>query len=448
MSTILANAAPKKRLFIDIFTRDISLEDCILDLIDNSIDSLLRWKKIQIHEDIFEQNAKKHFDDSTLPIVSVELSEDYIEINDRCGGIPISKAVNEVFVFGKDIGTESGGLGVYGIGLKRAIFKIGKDLEMSSFSDAEAFEVNLDLESWAEKDEKPEDWRIPINVAQFDDDKKNTTSIKISRLNEDIKMRINDGTFFSSLSDQISKTYSFIINRYVEIKIQGEFIKPFEVPFGTSDEVTPAFEEFEHDGVFVRLLSALIPEKMEPSYRKAGWYILCNGRVVETANKDQISGWGAGLPIFQNKFNSFIGYAFFQSENPLRLPWKTTKKGVNRESQIFIKARAKMIYLSIPITRFLSKRYSGDLKEEPFEREIAQRIENVNISDIFSDIKKSDFIVSARKEKKPNPYANISYKVLKTKLDLVKKSFRRASMSNKEVGERTFNYYIDMEGLD
>ena len=34
-----AKAYPRKHFFFEMFTRDISLEDCILDLIDNSIDA-------------------------------------------------------------------------------------------------------------------------------------------------------------------------------------------------------------------------------------------------------------------------------------------------------------------------------------------------------------------------------------------------------------------------
>jgi hypothetical protein len=45
-----ARAYPTKEFFIEMFTRDISLEDCILDLIDNSIDSLIRARKIDIEK--------------------------------------------------------------------------------------------------------------------------------------------------------------------------------------------------------------------------------------------------------------------------------------------------------------------------------------------------------------------------------------------------------------
>ena len=46
MTEQMANAYPKKKFFVDMFTRDISLEDCLLDLIDNSIDGLIRSKQL------------------------------------------------------------------------------------------------------------------------------------------------------------------------------------------------------------------------------------------------------------------------------------------------------------------------------------------------------------------------------------------------------------------
>jgi len=51
----MANAFPRKRFFLEMFTRDISLEDCILDLIDNSIDSLVRTKDLDPARDLFKK---------------------------------------------------------------------------------------------------------------------------------------------------------------------------------------------------------------------------------------------------------------------------------------------------------------------------------------------------------------------------------------------------------
>jgi hypothetical protein len=40
--TLQADATPTKRFFIDNLTRDLTLEDAILDLVDNSIDAFVR----------------------------------------------------------------------------------------------------------------------------------------------------------------------------------------------------------------------------------------------------------------------------------------------------------------------------------------------------------------------------------------------------------------------
>jgi len=50
MSSLQANASPEKHLFLEMFIRDLSLEDSILDLIDNSIDSLIKQRNINVSE--------------------------------------------------------------------------------------------------------------------------------------------------------------------------------------------------------------------------------------------------------------------------------------------------------------------------------------------------------------------------------------------------------------
>src|SRR5215469_14732783 len=119
-----ADAFPRKRFFIDMFTRDIALEDCILDLVDNSIDALIRTRELDL-EDAVLSNRRA----GKTATISIAISPKQISITDDCGGIPLQKAQHEVFNFGhslkgfKDLTDR--GLGAYGIGLKRAIFKMG-----------------------------------------------------------------------------------------------------------------------------------------------------------------------------------------------------------------------------------------------------------------------------------------------------------------------------------
>ena len=44
-----ANAHPKKRFFVEMFTRDIPLLDCVLDLIDNCFDGLARTGRLKMN---------------------------------------------------------------------------------------------------------------------------------------------------------------------------------------------------------------------------------------------------------------------------------------------------------------------------------------------------------------------------------------------------------------
>ena len=45
----LINAEPTKSFFVDMITRDISLEQAVLDLVDNSVDGAMRFKKVADH---------------------------------------------------------------------------------------------------------------------------------------------------------------------------------------------------------------------------------------------------------------------------------------------------------------------------------------------------------------------------------------------------------------
>ncbi len=90
------NARTSQRLseetfFLEMFTRDISLEDCILDLIDNSIDALVKARQVDISSAVFQKNGSKP-DASSLPSVHVNFSPTEVRVADNCGGITFEEA--------------------------------------------------------------------------------------------------------------------------------------------------------------------------------------------------------------------------------------------------------------------------------------------------------------------------------------------------------------------
>lgn len=90
-----ANAHPTRAFFVRMLTRDISLEDCILDLIDNSIDAA--WGSITAKPTKLQSGTKlKKFH------IELTVSESTFVISDNCGGISLDDAANYAFTFGRE----------------------------------------------------------------------------------------------------------------------------------------------------------------------------------------------------------------------------------------------------------------------------------------------------------------------------------------------------------
>ena len=118
------SAAPVKSFFVSMLTRDIDLDEAILDLLDNCVDGIRR-KGVKEGQKPFEGYwAEITFDRQTFSIA------------DNCGGIPWELS-DYAFRMGRDPEREpdaTGVVGVYGIGMKRAIFKMGGSCVISTQS--------------------------------------------------------------------------------------------------------------------------------------------------------------------------------------------------------------------------------------------------------------------------------------------------------------------------
>lgn len=317
-----ASAQPTKRFFLEMLTRDISLEDAILDLVDNSIDSLSRSRNLDLSSNLLKIEDQP---DKILTNVQISVAPDEFRITDTCGGIGYESAKSDVFRFGRVIHPEQASLSVYGIGLKRAIFKIGQDITVESRTTDSGFKVRINVPEWSKEDSP---WTFPLEkidaTKRLDDA---GTTITIRKLNPEIVMRINDGTLESSLRDLIATTYPLFLGRFVTVDLNGGRIEPQKLPLGESAEVTPAYHTFDEGDVQITIIASLA-ERIDGKWNtdRAGWYVLCNGRIVVSANKTELTDWGVKLPQFVSKYRGFLGIAFFSSKNPETLPWTTTKR--------------------------------------------------------------------------------------------------------------------------
>ena len=131
-----------------MLTRDIKLEEAILDLLDNCVDGILRSKGVESDRPYEGNWADISFGGGTFSII------------DNCGGISWELS-QYAFRMGRDPKREpdaAGVVGVYGIGMKRAIFKMGKSCEISTRSGEDEYEVSITPE-WVDDEDN---WNIPV----------------------------------------------------------------------------------------------------------------------------------------------------------------------------------------------------------------------------------------------------------------------------------------------
>ena len=453
MTQEYANALPRKNFFIQMFTRDISLEDCLLDLIDNSIDGLVRSRKIDMHTfttSILERKEPSKSKQSKLPTISVNYSEEEVSIIDNCGGFSYALAHDEAFNFGhKPEYTPDVYLGVFGIGMKRALFKIGNEFSVSSKTIEDGFECSLDVQKWLADDESPDQWRIPINKTPKSPTLDGAgTHIVVKQLHDEVKHTIKRGSINTILVNAIARTYSFYINRYVRIEINGNLIEPQRLPIGsiTATAGTDSIANFTEKDVGVVVYASLAnrSDTIKWQSERAGWYMVCNGRITVFADKTDLTGWGiSGFPTYQPKHRGFIGLVFFSSENLMSLPLTTTKRGIYKESYIYILALKVMMKIGRPVIRYLDSYYPEE-GVETIDNEIAKSVEP---RDLRSIGKSPNTVFSATRTTVKRTTVRVQYTAKKDDIARIKKHNNRPTMSAGDVGLLALRYYLEQKDI-
>jgi len=296
MTDLRAHAIPRKRFFVEMFTRDISLKDCILDLIDNSIDGLVRAQDIDLGESLLKIGSDDKVN-GDKPEIKVNFSSRQLSVRDNCGGMSTEEAKNEMFNFGHSLEyyemAKERSLGVYGVGLKRALFKIGRSFSVISKTTQTGFKVAEDnLEEWIKKDKSLDDWSFDMEITEQARTQKTAgTRIVVKKIRNSVKHLLDDQSFEDELKKDVARVYTFFLNRFVRIKINDKYVDPIEVPIGESEDVTPAIERQEIDNVNVTIIASLAARDQKGQWfaDQAGWYIACNGRMVATADRTSLT---------------------------------------------------------------------------------------------------------------------------------------------------------------
>ncbi len=381
---------PTKEFFISMLTRDIELNDAILDLLDNCLDGVMRSKDKPPQEGDFQYYNGFW--------AKINITQNSFTITDNCGGIPYDKAIDYAFRMGKPKNKTDDTLptvGIYGIGMKRAIFKMGLEATVYSKTHNKSFCVHIP-EDWANQGDL--EWDFPIEEMETQLEE-NGTSIHIEKIVPDVaKQWEEDGlsSFIDSLIGQIKYHYSFIIEKGFGIFVNDEIVKPNSVKLLFSNQqaerrMSPYLYQTVIEGVDVKIaLGFYNPMISEEDIEKenegrrssldAGWTILCNDRVVLYNNKDYQTGWGeANVPRYHTQFIGIRGVVVFRSNNPIKLPMTTTKRGIDLSSPIYSEIKNKMRD-GLKIFTDYTNKWKG---LENQEREVSEKSQSVDLKDLL-----------------------------------------------------------------
>lgn len=344
------SANPVKRFFVEMLTRDISLEDAILDLLDNCVDGIQR--------SVSTATLKKKSPYGGYE-ASIIIGPTSFCIKDNCGGIPWDLR-KRAFKIGRGrdevpatVSKDALMVGAYGIGMKRAIFKLGRQAIVQTETEEDAYEVVVP-KGWMDDEST---WSLQTRASKSDLGFTGT-KLTVSDLLPDVSSSFKDEIFRKSLHEKISTHFAIIISKGfsvvldfygTEIRVKPKAVALHfqeSVKGKTENEIRPYIFHSEPEvdlevTVFVGLrepipdVEAILAAQEEPRFSTdyAGVTVICNDRVVLYCNRDELTGWGsAKIPSYHTQFIAISGFVEFKG-NPAKLPTTTTKRGLEYSSR-------------------------------------------------------------------------------------------------------------------
>ena len=435
-----ATAHPTKSFFVRMITRDISLEDCILDLIDNSIDGALSKQgspPLGLSSDV----------DLTSYNIDVSVGPERFDIVDDCGGMTLDEAADYAFSFGRpdDAPQEDFSIGVYGIGMKRAVFKMGGDIRITSTYQDDAaiqsFCVPINVGRWlALKDDV---WDFDIEEA--DDLPAPGVRVFVKDLNEQTRDAFGSPTFVNGLRRTVGRDYALHLARGLDVTVNGEPVEGVDIQLREGAEFKPVRVGYEDEvggtSVKVEIVAGMAapppddatPDEQKKSDERYGWYVVCNGRVVVAGDKTSVTGWGSEKwPQWHPQYSGFLGLIFFTASDAEVLPLTTTKRSVDTSSALYRRALTRARDVTTRWTSYTNAR-KQDLEE-------AKKREAASVSVSIARVEPSKSAVFPAYVSKPREKrANVNYSVPLDRMKALAVAYDRPGMSYRDVGLRTFD---------
>jgi hypothetical protein len=446
----VVKANPTKAFFISMLVRDIGLAPAIVDLVDNSVDGARRLRP-QSRAEAPNTGAEESPRFGGLWI-NIRASDSEFEISDNCGGIPWEIARDYAFQFGRPDGAPEtpNSIGQFGIGMKRALFKIGSRFEVASRTATEQFVLNVDVEEWRRSAE----WVFPnvrYSRATSSVDECGTV-IKVSALHPAVAETFEETRFRNNLALELARAHQATVNDGLAITLNNVPVNVDVQTLFNTDQLRAARVSERLDAETERPVNVEVVAGIAVSSpTDAGWYVYCNGRLILGPDRSELTGWGEGkgktIPQYHNQFARFRGYVFFECADVEKLPWTTTKDGIDQDHWVFRAIRPRILEISRPIIDFLNALDSE--KDRPSQdtlslEGVVAAAEESGAMPIGNIGHSSRFVSPPRTPLPRKPQTqSIQYSRPLAQISAMKRSLKVSTA--REVGEASFDYYYRRE---
>lgn len=307
-----------KEFAIGAMIKDVTIKAAIFDLIDNSIEAATINCGVRGH------------------IISIITTNDEFKIFDDCGGFEPDK-INDIF----KIGYRNGSSG-FGIGMKRAIIKLGNKASFISLNANKSFNIYFDINNC-----KNAEWDLKVNEIKREPENSFGLEISILQLNSEVKKYFKRGGC-NELGQAISRRYRSFINNGLIIKLNGNTVPKYKIK-EEADKISPIYIINENVEVQIKLYSKI------SSTEESGWDVFINNKCVCERNKSNEIQWNRIKKQSGYSYKRFVGEVFITGINVRELPVTSTKDRIDFDSDI-MREVIRYMYSFLSINKDLYKK--------------------------------------------------------------------------------------------
>lgn len=347
----------------EALTKDVTTLEAIFDLVDNSIDAA--------RESLIKKGGKRGKDN--LPesyegyYVSIRIDNDSIRILDNCSGIDRETLSKRALYTNKPSQHEYG-IGLYGIGLKRSLLKMGTDFSFYVDNGVEAFKSYFDNNGIGGNEDHP----IYADIVPSKGNAKSLFSV--SNIKNEIKNDFHNPRWFNNAEREFSLRYGIYLKKGFKIILHHVKNKKRVNVIGIAPtlrkecEFPPTQEIINFDGVEVIIETGIHSDYIFPgeeghslsNNRKLteffGIYFSCNDRVIVSASTEKAYGWASK---WHSEYNGYVCWVKFISKNAALLPWNTAKTALRTDSSLFLEVRDRLQPIADHYRSVIKQRYYG-----------------------------------------------------------------------------------------